>query len=117
MSSTRSSERSNAAARRAARLGLVTSLVFAWLVEPGGPTGPLRFHGRRLPVLCPFRRLTGRRCPGCGMTRGLVYMLRLRTREAVRANPLSPLALAFIIATALRASGRRYPSTRLCGLV
>jgi hypothetical protein len=37
------------------------------------------------------------------MTRGLVYMLRLRPGEARRANPAAPLAFAWLLA---RASGR-----------
>ena len=106
MSNTRSSGKSEAAGR-VARLGLLVGLAFAWLVEPAGPAAPLRLRGRDLPVLCPIRRLTGHRCPGCGMTRGVVYLLRLRVREALRANPLSPLALAFVVATALGVGGRR----------
>ncbi len=54
-----------------------------------------------MPVLCPVRRLTGHRCPGCGMTRGLVYMFRLRLGRAFAANPLSPLVFALLILVAI----------------
>jgi hypothetical protein len=46
-------------------------------------------------VLCPFRALTGRRCPFCGLTRSLAALTRGRLRESVAAHPLGPvLALA-----------------------
>jgi len=79
---------------------LVAGLAGSWLVEPAGPDEHLRLGGRKLPILCPIRRLTGHRCPGCGMTRGLVYLFRLRPLDAVRANPLSPLALGLLVAAA-----------------
>lgn len=36
--------------------------------------------------LCPFRRLTGRRCPGCGMTRAIALLLRGRPLRATRTH-------------------------------
>jgi Protein of unknown function (DUF2752) len=55
--------------------------------------------GRRdLPVICPIRRLTGRNCPICGMTRGVASLARLQLR---RANLEHPAALALVILTLL----------------
>jgi len=55
--------------------------------------------GRRdLPVICPIRRLTGRSCPFCGMTRGVASLARLQLR---RANLEHPAALALVILTLL----------------
>ena len=42
----------------------------------------------RGPVLCPIRRLTGRPCPGCGMTRALSAALHGDLRRAWRYNRL-----------------------------
>jgi hypothetical protein len=75
--------------------GAALALAASRVLEPRRPRGPVYAGGRRLPVLCPIRRLTGHRCPGCGMTRGCVYALRLEPLNAIRANPLSPLVVAF----------------------
>lgn len=46
-----------------------------------------RAGGRPLGSLCAFRALTGRRCPGCGMTRASVLLRGGRPVAATRANP------------------------------
>ena len=47
-----------------------------------------------LPVWrCPFRALTGRPCPGCGMSRAFVHLLRGEWTQAVRLHPFAPLFL------------------------
>lgn len=46
-----------------------------------------------VPVLCPFRRLTGMRCPLCGFTTSTALLLQGDLRAALRAHPLGPLAL------------------------
>jgi Protein of unknown function (DUF2752) len=45
------------------------------------------------PVLCPFRRLTGRPCPACGLSRSWQAMAHGRLGEAFEQHPLGPLAL------------------------
>ena len=50
-------------------------------------------------VLCPWRRLTGTNCPGCGMTRALMALLRGDLDHALGMHPLSPVVLALIVAT------------------
>src|SRR5436190_21339343 len=55
-----------------------------------GSRSALRLWGRDMPVLCPVLRLTGHRCPGCGMTRAVFYLLSGRPRAALRANRLWP---------------------------
>ena len=58
---------------------------------------PLTVLRRPLPDLCPIHRATGHNCPGCGMGRAFVLLWRGRFREAVRSNPMSPVAfIAFI---------------------
>ncbi|WIG59214.1 MAG: hypothetical protein OJF49_001961 [Ktedonobacterales bacterium] len=51
-------------------------------------------QGRSLPVLCPFRRLTGHRCPLCGFTTATGHLLHGDPRAAFRAHPFAPAALA-----------------------
>ena len=68
--------------------GLVTLLVLA-LQLPG-----------RYPnlILCPWRRLTGTNCPGCGATRGVMALLRGDVAYSLRMHPLSPVFLALTVA-------------------
>lgn len=54
-------------------------------------------HGRDLPVLCPYRRLTGRRCPLCGGTTALGHLLHGEPRAAFRAHPLTPPAVLAVL--------------------
>src|SRR4051794_18522002 len=42
---------------------------------------------------CPFRLLTGLRCPGCGSTRALHQLLHGQVGAALALNPLLPLSL------------------------
>ncbi len=41
-----------------------------------------------LTVGCPLKRLFGIPCPGCGMTRAVLAMLRLDIRAAIRFHPM-----------------------------
>lgn len=47
--------------------------------------------------LCPIYHLTGRRCPGCGMTRAFANLLRGNWERALDYNPLSPLLFVLIL--------------------
>lgn len=44
-------------------------------------------------VLCPFRRITGVWCPGCGMTRAFAWMAHGDLHESLRYHPVAPLLL------------------------
>ena len=50
-------------------------------------------HGRDLPVMCPYRWLTGLRCPLCGATTALGHLLHGEPSAAFRAHPLAPPAM------------------------
>src|SRR3954466_10731300 len=70
-----------------------TGLAVSRLVTPVKPGAPLTLHGYELQSACLIRRLTGRPCLSCGLTRGVAYVARGNLRDALRANPLSPLAV------------------------
>lgn len=97
----RSSERRSAAA--AATVVLLSSAGLAAAANSPGVDQPLIVLGsRRIPELCLFHRATGRRCPGCGMSRAFVLLWRGRVREAIKSNPVSPLMFAALAWLALR---------------
>lgn len=51
-----------------------------------------------LDTTCPLRHLTGRRCPGCGMTRAVALALRGRPLRATRTHPGAiPMLIALSI--------------------
>ena len=57
-----------------------------------------RYSSRhRLPVLCPFRRITGLKCPLCGFTTATASLLRGDVRSAVRAHSLAPVIIAGVL--------------------
>lgn len=64
---------------RAVRLGLLWTLyaIAAALLE-----------SRQPPSICPWRLLTGHRCPFCGMTTAIGKLSRGRLKDAQRAHPL-----------------------------
>jgi uncharacterized protein DUF2752 len=48
---------------------------------------------------CPWHRLTGLPCPGCGTTRALVALLEGRPATALAMNPLAAIAaVGFVLA-------------------
>jgi hypothetical protein len=56
---------------------------------------------RRRIVLCPFRRLTGHRCPLCGLTRSLAALSEGEVRMSVAHHPLGVAVAAGTTASAL----------------
>jgi hypothetical protein len=77
----------------------------------GAATGPpSRRRGGwidSVPVLCPFRRVTGLLCPGCGLTRATLHLLHGRVRTALDYHPLAPALLLAGIVALLRQTGAR----------
>ncbi len=60
------------------------------------------------PILCPYRRLTGRSCPACGTTRSIAALVRGDLRGCVAAHPLGPLNA--LLATDLMVHRRGRPA-------
>ncbi|NDV94401.1 DUF2752 domain-containing protein [Dysgonomonas sp. 521] len=46
---------------------------------------------------CPFHRLTGLDCPGCGSQRAIHHLLHLQVKDAFVSNPLLVLAIPYIL--------------------
>jgi len=76
--------------RRLLRLGLLTlglafaAAVFVLLAEAGIGIG------------CPFHKLTGLQCPGCGNSRAAMALLRLDFAAAFSYNPTFPLQFGYL---------------------
>jgi uncharacterized membrane protein len=49
--------------------------------------------------LCPLKMLTGFPCPGCGITKSLVYFYEGDLQKSLYYNIFGPLVIAFCIAT------------------
>jgi hypothetical protein len=62
-------------------------LLLAALVIPGRAV-----HGA--PAVCPFRRVTGRPCPACGLTRSWQAAAHGRPIESLRWHPLGMLTMS-----------------------
>lgn len=75
------------------RAAVVVALVASALIAPD--------RLERGPDLCLVRRVTGRPCPTCGMTRSWSAMSRLQVGRAAGFHPLGPVAWAAGAALAL----------------
>jgi len=64
----------------------------AWLYYPHCQSGP---------DFCVWRRFAGFSCPGCGLTRGVCFLVHGRWAEAVQFNPLSPVAVGILLSNVL----------------
>lgn len=81
------------------RLPVVTELVAAGGALAVGAAFLLSpDHIEDGPVICPFRRLTGLPCPGCGLTRSWVYLAHGQWRDAIVAHPFGLVAVALTVA-------------------
>lgn len=51
------------------------------------------------PVMCLSKLLLHRPCPGCGLTRGISFLVHGKMAEAIRLNPLSLVVLVLMAST------------------
>jgi len=79
----------------------ITGRATVFLGVPALLAGGLAFWDparRGGPPLCPVHFLTGRSCPGCGLTRSLGSLLNGRLHESIVLYPLMPfLALEVVV--------------------
>ncbi|WP_340537717.1 DUF2752 domain-containing protein [Nocardioides sp. GXZ039] len=88
-------------------IGGLGALALAFVLAPDGVEDG--------PILCPFRRLTGLPCPGCGLTRSWVYLAHGRWEDAFAAHPFGIVAVLAVVALVAvvvlaRVRGRRPPN-------
>jgi len=75
------------------RLAVAFALIAA-IVIPDGAVD-------HAPVLCPFRLMTGRPCPACGLTRSWIALMHGNLRESIAFHPLGPLTVMAAILVVL----------------
>lgn len=46
---------------------------------------------------CPFKELTGLKCPGCGSQRAIHHLLNLDLRDAIKENALLVVSIPYLI--------------------
>jgi hypothetical protein len=68
--------------------------LFVILVIVYGKFNPENSH---LFPKCPFKVLTGYKCPGCGSQRALHYLLNLKIGNAIQANALLVFSIPYIL--------------------
>ncbi len=78
---------------------LPTVLVAAWFYFPYCQTGP---------NLCIWRAIFHKNCPGCGLTRGICFLVHGRLREAIAFNHLSIVVLFLMTANFATAARSAY---------
>lgn len=66
-------------------------------------------------VICPFRRLTGKACPLCGLTRSLSALLSGDLRRSVAAHPLGWAVIPAALDLWLRPAGPPFAPIRRGG--
>jgi len=81
-------------------LGLLAAVALAQLATV--TDGHVVLFGWPVPETCMYRRLFGRPCPGCGLTRSAVLALRRQWAASARTHP-SGIALAAYLAAQLLA--------------
>ncbi len=92
--------------RAPSRGGRIAAAIAFWAIVAGfgglavvgaaSPSTLARFREDG-PVTCPFRLMTGLRCPLCGMTRATVRMARGDLVGALHLHPLAPIVLFIVI--------------------
>ena len=70
-----------------------------------------------MPILCPFRRLTGLPCPACGATRALLAASRLDFGRAFALNPILPLAALLLCARTVQHRQSPAPSLEAVAVI
>lgn len=78
-------------------LGLL-SLTVLRIAEVDPSAESLSVAGRRIPSMCMYRKVLGRPCPGCGLTRSMALYLHGQPGAARQVHPGGPWTLLWAAA-------------------
>lgn len=72
-------------------ISIILVTILAILYRTYNPNGNIYFPK------CPFRELTGLKCPGCGSQRAIHYILNFDILNAVKENAILVLSIPYIL--------------------
>lgn len=72
-------------------IAIITVIILAILYRTYNPNGNIYFPK------CPFRELTGYKCPGCGSQRAIHYLLNFNILNAIKENTILVLSIPYIL--------------------
>lgn len=72
-------------------IAIILVTIFAILYRTYNPNGNVYFPK------CPFRELTGLKCPGCGSQRAVHYLLNFDIFNAIKENVILVLSIPYIL--------------------
>jgi len=70
---------------------LIVVSILIVLYKTYNPSGNIYFPK------CPFRALTGLKCPGCGSQRAIHYLLNFDVQNAIKENTILVLSIPYIL--------------------
>lgn len=102
---------------KVAALSVVAGLALVWLVAGATPEY-VTVLGHPLMLGCGMKTLFGIPCPGCGMTRSVVFTLHGQLASALAVNPVGPVFLGgVLLLVAALFAGRWWRPVGYYGLV
>lgn len=72
-------------------IAIIFLIILAILYKTYNPNGNIYFPK------CPFRELTGLKCPGCGSQRAIHYLLNFDILNAIKENVILVLSIPYIL--------------------
>ncbi len=85
---------------------IILLIILALLYKKYNPSGSIFFPK------CPFKALTGLKCPGCGSQRAVHYILNLDIYSAIKENAMLVLSIPYIL-TGLVFDSLKNPNERV----
>jgi hypothetical protein len=70
---------------------IIVLIILAMMYRTYNPNGNIYFPK------CPFRELTGLKCPGCGSQRAVHYILNFDIFNAIKENAILVLSIPYIL--------------------
>lgn len=88
-------------------IGIITAVFFSFLLYFAFSINALNYFGN-IPTFCPFKRLTGLNCPGCGMTHAFIGISHLDFRSAIKFNLFSLPLFTIILIYAVKGKSIKF---------